>query len=55
MKRLIIGLSFLLLSASVLAMTNTEAIQFVNRYYDLLNQYAQVQQLANVDVLNLHI
>ena len=34
------------MSFRVFAMTNTEAIQFVNRYYDLLNQYAVVKNDA---------
>ena len=36
----------LLLSFRISAMTHTEAIQYVNRYYDLLNQYAVVKNDA---------
>ena len=46
MNRLFYMLFFLLLSFRVSAMTNTEAIQYVNRYYDLLNQYAVVKNDA---------
>ena len=46
MNRLFYILFLLLLSLRVSAMTNTEAIQYVNRYYDLLNQYAVVKNDA---------
>ena len=46
MNRLFSILFFLLLSFRISAMTNTEAIQYVNRYYDLLNQYAVVKNDA---------
>ena len=46
MNRLFYILFLLLLSFRVSAMTNTEAIQYVNRYYDLLNQYAVVKNDA---------